>query len=152
MTLNHDQAKDEMFAAFNAAWSAGSAAIVGYVPEVRWPGKEEDKPDGSKFWARVSEQVVDEPQTSLSACLGESQNAMRTTCYGLLFVQIFAPKSVDDGYDKGDKLAQLGKTAFRGKKTSGGVWFRNARATSLPAEDLWNRFNVVTEYEYDEVS
>lgn len=153
MTAEYDVAQNEMLAVFNVAWLAGSAALCGYVPEVAWPLKElVDKPDGGKFWARISTQNVTEEQTSLSACLTESNNAMRTTAYGLLFVQIFCPKSVDNAGEIGEKLAKLVKNAYKGTKTLSGVWFRNVRINPLPAEDLWHRFNVVAETEYDEVS
>ena len=164
MTLTYDAAVDEMFGQFRAAWIAGSAAIVGYVPEVRWPGVEPKNPDGSlkkpesdKYWARVSQQGVDDEQTSLSACvesneIGATLPASRFTAIGLLFVQLFCPKTDPQGVELGRKLASLSQRAYRGKKTSGGVWFRNVRIIEVEDEELWHRFNVVAEYEYDEVA
>lgn len=164
MTLTYDAAVDEMFGLFKAAWDSGSAAIVGYVPEVRWPGVELKNPDGSikkpesdKYWARVSQQGVDEEQTSLSACVASNENggvlpASRFTAIGLLFVQLFCPKTEAEAMEFGRELAKLSRAAYRGKKTAGGVWFRNVRIIEVESEELWHRFNVVAEYEYDEVA
>lgn len=148
MTTTYEEAKDEIYSQFFAAWVAGSAAIVGYVPEVRWQNLEEaTKPDQSKYWARVSTQSVDEPQANLGA---DAEGKRRYTGLGLVFVQIFVPKTEGNDY-KGAKLAELARNAYRGKKTTGGVWFRNVRINNLEPEELFYRFNVVAEYEYDEI-
>lgn len=150
MTVEYDAAIDEMYALFNLAWLANSAAIAGYVPEVRWPNIEEpSKPDGSKFWARVSSQTVGEPQGGMGAC--ETPYEKRYEAYGLLFVQIFCPKENARSMELGRLLAKLARNAYRGKSTPGGVWFRNVRIQELADEAMFHRFNVVAEYEYDEV-
>lgn len=154
--LTYDAAIDEMSAQYLQAWQAGSGAIVGYVPEIRWPGVENAvKPATDKFWARFSTQGVGNPQTSLSNCVEGADDlpASRFSPYGLIFVQLFAPKSLAEGMVKGRLLAHLTKLAYQGKKTSGGIWFRNVRINELPdTEELWYRFNIVAEYEYDEVA
>ena len=150
MTLTFPLAVDEILSEFATAWPA-SAVIVGYQPEVAWPEIElPQKPNGDKFWARVSITPVDEPQTSLSCDVKENGNR-RYTAAGLVFVQLFCPKVVDGAGDKGKKLAQFVKQIYRGKRTPGGIIFRNVRINKPPNEDTWYRFNVVAEYEYDEV-
>lgn len=145
--ISYEDAIDEMFEAFNVAWLANSAAVASYVPEVRWPGVEEpETPDASKFWVRVSQQTVSEEQSTLR----NDESVQRYTADGLLFVQLFCPKSDAESMAKGRKLAVIARNAFRGKTTSGKVWFRNARINEIPPEDKFYRFNVVTEYEYDE--
>ena len=145
--ITYEEAIDEIFGIFNAAWLAESAAVAGYIPEVRWPGVEEpEKPDLAKFWARVSQQTVIEGQSSLR----NGDAGQRYTTDGLVFVQIFCPKSDSLGMTNGRKLAIIARNGFRGNATSGQVWFRNARINELPPEENWYRFNVVAEYEYDE--
>jgi len=149
MTTTYVEAIDQIFSLFNSAWVANSSAIAGYVPEVRWPGVEETgTPDASKFWARVSQQTVLEEQATLS----DNNGKRRYTADGLIFVQLFCPKSDVEAMDKGRKLAVIARNSFRGKTTSGKVWFRNARINELAPEESAYRFNVVAEYEYDEVS
>lgn len=145
--IGYEEAIDEMFDAFNVAWLANSAAVAGYVPEVRWPGVEEpEKPDASVYWARVSQQTVDEGQSTLR----NGDAGQRYTTDGLIFVQVFAPKSDSEAMTILRRLAIIGRNAFRGHTTSGKVWFRNARINELPPEDKYYRLNVVAEYEYDE--
>jgi len=143
-------AVDEILSQFVTAWP-GAVAIVGSEPEVRWPGNENPKkPDGDKFWARVSITPVTEEQTSLS-CSVKDEGNRRYTAAGIVFVQLFCPKSVDNAEIIGQRLSQFTKEIYRGKRTPGGIIFRNVRINKPPAEDAWNRFNVVAEYEYDEV-
>ncbi|WZB35692.1 tail terminator [Enterobacteria phage FtMidnight] len=148
--IDYDKASDEINALFFAAWKDKAPAIVGYVPEVRWFGVEDsDLPDGSKFWARVSKQTVMEEQTSLSTCVGEP-GKRRYTASGLVFVQLFCPKSVDKACELGERLAVVARNAFRGKTTPGKIWFRNVRINEIPPESLYFRFNIVAEFEYTE--
>ena len=161
MTATYEKAVDEMFAQFLNAWNAGSAAIVGYVPEIRWTGVkppegQPEKPAGDKYWARVTQETVIEEQTSLSANVANVElgtlPASRYTASGLLVIQLFCPKSDARSMEFGRKLAMLARSAYRGKKTESGVWFLNVRIQPLDSEELWNRFNVVAETEYDEVA
>jgi hypothetical protein len=154
---NPEQARDEMFALFLAAWNAHAPGVVGYIPDIRWQGKELSRvPDGSKHWCRVSLQTVIERQATLSEPREKGKRRYRTS--GLLFVQLFSPKAKaedngeNDGFEEGEKLANVAKKAFRGKKTKpGDVWFRNARVNPLPVEGTSYRFNMVVEYEFDEI-
>lgn len=161
MTANYEKAIDEIFSLFLLAWNANSASIVGYVPEIRWQGVRPaeglpEKPEGDKYWVRVSTQTVIEEQTSLSACVEKDENgatlpASRYTASGLVFIQLFCPKSDARSMEIGRKLAMIAKKAYRGKKTESGVWFLNVRINPLDDEQLWNRFNVIAETEYDEI-
>ncbi len=145
MTTNYIDAIDEMFSLFLADWKAKTTAIVGYVPVIFWPGDKKE-PDISKYFCKVSQQTVNEEQTALKSKNKRYENN------GLLFVQIFCPSSDVAASSKGALLAVVARNAFRGKKTSGGVVFHNVRIQELPAKDNSERFNVVSEYEYDELT
>ncbi|AEX56100.1 minor tail protein [Burkholderia phage vB_BceS_KL1] len=151
MTTTHSEARNEINALFNTAWNANAGALAGYVPNIEWQGKQpRETPDSSKYWARVSIQTVLEEQTTLSTCEGKP-GQKRYTASGLVFVQLFCPKSIVGSFEIGGKLAEVAKKAFRGKTTPGKVWFRNVRINELDPEDLYYRYNVVTEFEYDEL-
>lgn len=151
MTATYPQAIDAMFAMFKTAWEAGASVIVGSVPEIRWAGVEKpDKPIVDVYWCRVSQQTVLEGQTTLKTGIAPSENR-RYTSTGLLFVQLFCPMSDAQAYDKGRQLAVLARNAFRGNETTNGVWFRNARINELAPEENAYRFNIVVEYEYDDI-
>jgi hypothetical protein len=148
MSTTYIPAIDSVFSLFKTAIDAGSTAIIGYVPEIRWPGIESsDKPDETKFWLRISNQSVYEEQTALAG----NDGLKRFTNNGLIFVQLFAPKTSSKNFVLLKQLAFLVKTAFMSKRTSEGVILRNARLNELSDEAGFHRCNVVVEYEYDEM-
>lgn len=143
----YEEAIDSIFGAFRTVWNAGATAVCGYVPEVRYPGIElSTTPDRSKFWTRISQQTADEEQSSFrNATFGQTfENT------GIVFVQVFCPASLAGSISKGRKLAELARNAYRGKSTQGGVWYRNAKITEMPAEQDWFVFRVSAEYIYNE--
>ncbi|URA06801.1 minor tail protein [Xanthomonas phage Langgrundblatt2] len=152
MTAELDVAVKEMEALFNAAWQANAAPFFGYVPAIEWFGKEtKDKVDRTKVWARFSTQNVFEEQATLSACVDEPF-VRRWNGSGLIFVQLFLPKTVANAVIQGRKLAKVARNAYRGKKTDGGVTFYNVRINdNIPPEEMFYRINVVAEYDYDEL-
>lgn len=151
MTLTYPQAVDEIFGQFHNEWLASSAAIAGYVPHIYWKGVEEpEKIDGSAYFVRASQQTVAEGQGSLTTQIGATTKR-RWRTVGLVVIQIFCPRSDVQGMERGRLLAELARNCFRGQATENGVWFRNARIIEQPPEELFNRFNIVAEYEYDEV-
>lgn len=149
MTTDYAGALDEIFARFLTDWNANSAAIVGYIPEVRWQDQEEDdKPAKDKYWCRCSINTVDTQQATLSACVIEPFKK-RFETEGYAYVQIFAPKSDARAKQLIGQLAMIAQKAFR--KTSPSVWYLNATIKELPAEELWFRRNVVAEFGYGEI-
>ena len=150
--ITASEARDEIFTLFKTTWDAGSPSLVGYVPTIEWQGVQpRGTPVASKHWCRASLQNVSEGQASLSISEG-APGRKRYTAFGLVFVQIFSPRSEANGFENGLLLSQVAKGAFRGKTTPGKVWFRNVRMQELEPEDSFYRLNVVAEFEYDEVS
>ena len=151
MSATYKEAIDQIYSVIRTNWNSGTTAIMGYVPPIYWPGVESPAiPDGSKYWAHVSNQTVIEGQTCVSAIDGVL-NKRRYTTHGILFIQLFCPKSDTQSMQKGRALATLSRNGYRGMSTAGGVWFRNAKISELDAENVFNRLNVSVEYEYDEI-
>jgi hypothetical protein len=149
MSVAYPNAIDEMFSLFLAAWNTGTLSVLSEVPKVFWQGiTEEESPDVNSYWCRVSQQTVEEVQSTLS----DNEGKRRYETAGLIFVQIFCPKSDDSAMGNGRKLAVIARNAFRGKTTESKIVFRNARINELTPDDNSLRFNVVAEYEYDEIS
>jgi hypothetical protein len=146
MPLAYQTAVDTMFGIARTALNSGSAAIVGYVPEVRWQGVEKDeKPPVDKFWLRVTQQTVDEGQSTLR----DGTNGKRYTNTGLIFCQLFCPMSDAKCMEKGRALGVLLRNAFTAAQTE--IMFTHARINELTPEGKAQRFNVVSDYEYDEI-
>lgn len=122
--------------------------LLGYVPNlviqgVQSPGKQPT----DKIHLRFSQQTVIEEQATLAG----SDLKRRYTTDGLVFVQIFSPIASLNDYANGLKVAELVKSAYRGKNTENCMWFRNTRIQELPPEEAWFRVNVVSEYTYDQI-
>jgi hypothetical protein len=151
MTATLDIAVEQMQQLFKAAWDAGTSAIAGYIPAVEWYGAENATPvDREKIWVRFSTQNLLDQQATLSTDAG-LPGQRRYESSGLVFVQLFIPKTIDNGVILGRQLAQVAKNAFRGKTTSGKVQFNNVTIKDLTPEDLFYRFNIVAEYDFDEL-
>lgn len=162
MPASYTVAIDEIFTQArtklgNGALNGGTAiacpatTLIGYALDIRWQGVEvATPPDATKYWARVSIQGVTEAQVSLAdQVTGPAKR--RYEPKGLIFVQLFAPM-VADGMDNGRKLAMIARDAFRGQQTASGVVFRNVRINELSNDGKSYRFNVVAEYEYDDIA
>ncbi len=151
MTVQYDQVRNQIFKLFTDAWNLNSSAIATYIPEIRYQGDQERAtPDGSKFFVRISKNTILEEQSTLSDCTMQP-GKKRYTASGLVFVQLFCPKSDTQSFVKGEQLAIIARDAFRGKTTAGKIWFRNARINEIPQEHLFYRFNIIAEFEYDEI-
>ena len=152
MSTDYLGARNAIFKKINDAWQLNTAAVIGYVPKIYWQWNQEtERPPTDKFWARVSMQTVDSQQGTLSdACGAPGQH--RDNNAGLVFIQLFGPKSVGDVPEKFSKLAKIARRAMLGQSLDGNVWFRNSRINELPDENEWIRANAVAEFEYDEIN
>lgn len=145
MTTTYLKAIDDIFTEFKAVWDL-SDSIVGYIPEVLWPGVEfNQKPENSKFWCRVGQTTVGSPQISFNSDTGR-----RFTTYGLFLLQLFCPKNIPNSITLGRALANSVVTGLRAKKTPNGIWIKNPMINELPNDENYYRFNVISEYEFDE--
>ena len=146
MITDYSNARDEIFAQLTAVLPALNT-LLGYTPNIVYQGVETAvKMPTDKLWVRISQQTVIETQATLRA-----DNGRRYRSEGLVFVQIFIPKTEPQNYAFGLSCANVIKNAYRGKQTNGCIWFRNVRIQELPAEMAWFRVNVVAEYQYDEI-
>lgn len=152
MPATYQQAIDEMYTILDTSINASSTAIVGYIPTIYWPGdKPVDNVDGSKFWLRVAVQTLLNPQATFSNDVGAA-NQRRYTSKGILIFQVFCPQSVDSSYVLGQRLAILIRDSYRRVTTPGGVWFSNARIKEIPSEEIFYRFNVIVDFQFDDIS
>lgn len=150
MTATYTGAIDAIFSLFLAHWTFNAPGVVGYVPELRWPGDSNAAPaDSSRFWGRVSQQTVEQRQTSFATNVDGEGRRYRTT--GLVYLQLFCPATVD-GVVHGRELADVARSAFKGRATTNGVAFNNVAIQEPPPENGRFRLNVVAQYEYDEIS
>ena len=141
-----------MFSVIKACIDAIGVDYTGATVEVRWPGKEEDKPDPTKHWIRVSTQTVHSRKVGFVAegIGGRDQNKFEVA--GLLFIQLFAPKK-PGAYNDMKALADGFVRALQ-KYRSGtsDLHFVNVRPRQLNPESQFYRINVVAETEYTQLA
>lgn len=151
MSMQPQVARKELFAAVDTRWQAGAAAIVGYVPEIRFQGVEEGGLPGSdKFWMRCGTQGVTNRQRGhRMPILGISKPVYDNI--GLIILQLHAPMNSPKSYAKGELLSELGQGTFMASSVGGAIWFRNPRIIELPNDGTWYRWNVIAEYQFSQV-
>lgn len=145
--ISHYDALNEMFALVKAGVeSSDVSTIIGYTPQIVWQFiQPADKPDGSKFWLRVSANNISDEQTSFAEPLDGS-----FTTEGLIVIQIYGPFSDHLAGKKIRQLAEFLRNLFRKKSTPGGVWFRRASLIELESDkNIFHRINVQSEYTFD---
>lgn len=145
MSINYADAIDEMFGTVKAVNDAGSVAILGYVPELRFQGVPlATKPAMDKVWLRTSQMNVTEDQASLSDI---NETRMFETV-GLLYVQVFCPRDVAGSIENGRALASLFRDAFRQQSNSAEIWYRKQKLVELPETADNYPINVIVEFRY----
>jgi hypothetical protein len=150
MSTTRKAAIDEIFGRIRSVLPDAATIISANNFNMVWPGVETNTPDSSIYWGRASTVTADEHQKALSGNVSED-NLRLFTVTGLVYVQLFCPQYDVTANEKGGDLATLFKNAFRKRLSSGKVTFRNARVQELPPENSAIRFNVVAEFEYDEL-
>lgn len=139
-------ARTAICAGFDEFWQMNAGGIVGYIPEIRFPRVVYPKPiNPSVHWGQMSLQTVIAGQAAFGA-----NGCKKYREEGLVFVQLFGPKSEVEAGEQQDRFAHIARAAFRGRSLPGKIWFRNARINDLDPEDEMLRLNVVAEYEYNE--
>lgn len=141
MSLTITSARDEILTLFRTTWLA--AADSTNVP-LLWDNRAQDIPTSGSF-ARVSVRHADGAQATLSGETGLQSHRLE----GTVFVQVFTPTG--DGLTTSDKLVEVAMSAFQGKRTAGGVWFRRVRAAEIGPDGAFFQVNVLADFEYDEV-
>lgn len=149
MTTNYSGAVEEMFTRFNSLWASKATPIVGYVPVIYWPGIDDGTlPDCSRFYLRLNVQTALTKQATLSENVVVN-GSQRFTTYGVWIAELHAPKR-KDSITKGRELCEAILSIFRASTAN--VTLRNARIREMPSENGAVRFNVITEFEFDEIA
>lgn len=152
MPASYTEARDQMFALVTAAWNAETAAVAGYVPELRYFGTPNPTPpDATKHWAQVATRnAVREHSAFVGNTPGPTLR--QHTTFGVLTFAINSPLSDMQAYAVGLELCGVVQTALTNAQTAGGVFFRNVTVKELAADSKSYRFTVTAEYQFDSVN
>lgn len=157
MTATYTIARDEMFARFGVEAAPLLDAIAGSPVEVRYQGRfVNTPPDPSKFWMRLSTRNLTSRQTAFvspdqATVDGSGRGPKVHEERGMLFVEIYAPLTDPEGFERAGKLAELVQDVYQNAETPSGVWFRSVRINDLNDDGKSYRFNVVGQYLFDKL-
>lgn len=152
MSTTPQGARKEIFQLLADCWAAGAGAVVMPVPEIRWQGVEQSgTPGADKYWARASTQLATTRQVAHGMNDLPGPSPVIYDSAGVVFIQIFAPMKSPAAYAKGEVLAELVQRMFMATSTASGVWFRNPRINELPHDGTWYRWNVLADYQFNQV-
>lgn len=154
MSATPQQARRLIFAHIGATWAAKAPAIVtpAPAPEMRYQGVEKGAlPGSTKFWAASSTQLVTTRQSAHMMLPEPGGSPVEYATNGVVFIQIFAPMTEAGSYAKGELLAELGQCMFMATELAQGVWFRNPRINELVHDGTWYRWNVIADFQFNQV-
>lgn len=125
---------------------AAALAVLGVeiAVQLRYGGVSEPEPDDGVYWARVSRQTVDEAQETLRN--GLEQRRFKTE--GLVFIQLFGPRSDSKALANLDQIAELIRNDFRTYQDADLEFTNPMIADNVQPEANWQRANVVSNYTY----
>lgn len=132
------QARDIIFGVVNDYALAQTPAIA-----VKWPDTAFDKPAAAPYFDTAIRHA-----TSPQASLADSSGARIWENAGVCSVTVNVPiaRGLQLGYTHGQGLID----AFRAYR--GSVWFRNIRLRELGSEGGFERMQVLTDFEYRDIS
>lgn len=134
--------KDLILAFFQTGWD-----LISSNPTLVYADVSADVPAGTVTWGRISVQMVDSDQVTLSGATGTK----RFTRRGLVSIELRAP--FGDGSTVADDLAQevVNILEANGSTAPDEVLFRRVRAIDIGQDGPWKQTNVLADFEFDTV-
>lgn len=147
--ITYSEAIDEIFTTVTNTVETFTPTFIDYEFPLRFVGIEySTKPDRTKYWARVSTQIVSDQQASLSDVEGQRFYE----AISLLYIQLFCPRNVSKSLQNGRKMAEILQDQFRRRSTSDELWYRNPRIVELPETAEAYPINIVSEFWYKSIA
>lgn len=137
--------RNEILGLFLNSWNSN---VVSQNIKVLYDDTINQKPKNTQPvepWVRVIVRHTGGGQSALYNFNGVSRYRRN----GFFIAQIFTPYG--DGLTLSDALVNVILSAFEGKATSSGAWFRQSRVNEVGQDGVWYQTNVLTNFEYDEV-
>lgn len=152
MSLTYLQARNEMFKMFADAWALNTPAIVSPAPTVYYPNVLPPSPPPSNlYFAVVNIKVAKEVQKTLAIDVVNFGGRMYNN-KGLFICEIMCPLSDAPNSEKGAELATVARNAFRGKRSPCGVVFYDAMFTVSKSTEVFSKYIMTVEYNYDDIT
>ena len=146
--LTYSEARNAMFKHVNIKRKGDIAELLGYVPEVIWPGEISENPDNDRIYFRVSLQPSESKRINHRRLKDSATDVHKEI--GILCIEIFAPRSKGnkDSYNKMETAKELFKNVFRSNRILKSLWFRYAVWTPLDPSINSFRSKLIVNYSY----
>ena len=142
VTLTITEARDEAMKIIDDAVTA-SPTFAG--EKIVWSDTADDVPKDASLWMRPTFRHTGAEQVSLSGGLGTARFERR----GLLTVEGYLKGGL--GQNEADEWLQLMLDSLEGKRSPGGIIFRNVAPREDGQDGVWWRTVVTAEFEYDQI-
>lgn len=149
MTTDYTSAINEIFGPLNLVWASIVAANGALNAKLYIQGlPEPEAPDAVNFWGRLSQLTIARRQVSFTTA-----SKKRHRVEGRLILQLFVPmaQAENASFWRGRNIAKAVKGVYSELTTPSGVQFLNVSIEELPNDGKRFRFNVIAEYNYDEI-
>ena len=133
--MNIEQARDDMYGVFQAAWDTAYPVAWGDLPAT--------PPSTETPWAAVKLLHTGGGQSSLAGETGTRRFNRR----GIIRISVQVPSG--GGQTKAYQLAQQVANAYEDAKLD--VWFRNIRIKEVGVRGAFEQIDVLADFSYDEV-
>lgn len=137
MSLTYKQANDDMLKMILNAWSVTGNKI--YFESVQ-DDRETDTLPFCKVWIRHA--------NSNQRTLG-GQGARLFERKGFVRIEVYS--RITNGLQESYQLAKVASDAYEGRSSDNGVWFRRVRISEMGKDGIFNRVDVIVDFEYHEM-
>lgn len=150
--ITFKQGTEEIFRRAGLAWQEAHLQVTGKpAPVASCAGNGVERPNLLDIpWCYVEVKSVGGDRRGVSEA--DTHGNVRYENFGVIIIQVFAPRSGASGKQLARDLADQVRNRFRGHITQGGVAFYEARIDdSIPPEANWWQVNAIAEWEFDEM-
>lgn len=136
MSLTFEMANDDIQKMITEAWSTTGFKMF-------YESVKEEQDSGTEPFIRVWVRHTSGAQRTLAG--GEGRLFGRS---GFVRVEVYS--RITKGLQESYQLAKVVADAYEGKSSDNGVWFRRVRITEMGKDGIFNRVDVIADFDYHE--
>ena len=137
MSLTFEQAYDDILKMINVAW-----ATTGY--KIYFESVQDEREAETLPFCRVWVRHAGGGQKTLG---GEGNRLFDRR--GFLRIEVYS--RITNGLQESYQLAKVASDAYEGRSSDNGVWFRRVRISEMGKDGIFNRVDVIVDFEYHEM-
>lgn len=149
MPINYSDAVNEIIKPGFLTWPSLVTAHTVTGSKLYVQGLVEPKTfDADVYFGRISQRTIDRKQKTF-----RTSTEKRHRTVGALLIQVYAPMSQADNaaFFKGRKLCEALQKVYTDYPKNSAIEFLNVSIEELPNDGKHFRFNVVADYNYDDI-